>query len=221
MINFKKVERITAAIEQQLGIEASDNDEFLVEEIDKNIADEKKDLGVDDNPHNESPLQADDESEGDNIENEIADAEFDNPTNIEQTMDDEDFGPGEVQACVASLKRLIKIAKAVKMSKDIPATKKEEVLSKIQKASAKFRKAAAQGEGEEGDSKGATDHPAVQTFISIFNQKRGKLNNIMKGKGQGAIRIRSLLGDVDNKMVGNMTLTELFETMSSILGKLK
>lgn len=248
MIDFKKVERIATALEKQLGIDEPGNKRVrkaeevekkpIFEKIDDRTYEEKDKAGVDPNPHNESPLQADDEGEADDIEKEISDAENvidkvdkanpENPANIEQTMDrgandeSEEITPDEAKACIASLQRLIRIAKAVKMSKDMPATKKEEVLGKIQKASAKFRKAVAQKEESDGDAQDASDHPAVQTFISIFSQKRGKLNSIMKGRGQGAKRIRSLLGDgIDNKLVGNMTLTELFNAMSNVLSKLK
>lgn len=240
MIDFKKVERIAAALEQQLGIEVSENeqiknakeaakDDLIVEEIDKAIADEKKEEGVDNNPHNESPLQADDESEASDIEKKIADAEVENPANIEQTMDEEaddeneEIDPYEAQACIASLKRLIRIAKAVKKAKDIPATKKEEVLGKIQKASEKLRKAGAKENNSENDEQDTSDNLAVQTFINIFLRKRGKINGILNGRGQGTKIIRAMLGNkgFDNKVVGNMTLTELFNTMSSVLSKLK
>lgn len=128
----------------------------------------------------------------------------------------------DAKPVIASLKRLARIAKAVKMSKDLPATKKEEVLGKIQKASDKLRKAAFGGAEDEDAAGAEPEHPAIQTFISIFNTKRGKLNSIMKGRGRGNQRIRSLLGDgFDNKMIGTMTLAELFSTLGSILAKLK
>lgn len=140
----------------------------------------------------------------------------------EEPADDFEENKADAKACIACLKRFIRIAKAVKMSKDMPACKKDEVLSKIQKASEKLRKAVAASDGIDNGDDDASDHPAIQTFISIFNSKRGKLNSIMKGRGKGNQRIRTLLGqDFDNKMIGTMTLAELFKTLSSVLGKLK
>ena len=56
----------------------------------------------------------------------------------EEVVADEEFTHEEALAFQASLKKLINIAHTVKMSKDLPASKKEEVLARIQKASEKF-----------------------------------------------------------------------------------
>ena len=221
-IEEEKVNSDNPIVTEPAPLEASDDDiQSLNDEIDE-VDDAINDI-EDTNSINQDI--ADLESQLDDAES--ADAPVEEPTEApaeeptEASDDDIPVEDGDAKACIASLKRLIRIAKAVKMSKDIPATKKADVLGKIQKASDKLRKVAGVGAPEE-EGTDENDHPAIQSFISIFNSKRGKLNSIMKGRGKGNQRIRSLLGqDFDNKMVGTMTLAELFRTMSSILNKLK
>ena len=217
----EKVNSDNPIVTEPAPLEASDNDidspNDEINEVDNAINDIKDTENLNnDNADLESKLDNDEPAEAP-VE-ESAEAPTEAPA--EESDDDIPVDKEDAKAFIASLKRLIRIAKAVKMSKDMPATKKADVLGKIQKASEKLRNATGAGVSEEDAEE--NEHPAIQSFISIFNSKRGKLNSIMKGRGKGNQRIRSLLGqDFDNKMVGTMTLAELFRTMSSILNKLK
>ena len=217
---------------QALTTEINDTEDAIddieqTDELNDDIADLEQQLD-DAEEAPEAPAVDDGEDNGaddDDWEDDDDDAEAEGDSDKADGNDDGiELEKDEAKACIASMKRLLRIAKAVKMSKDMPACKKEEVLSKIQKASDKLRKGALGGAPAtvEDDEVSTEDHPSVSSFVQIFNTKRGKLNSIMKGRGKGNVRIRTLLGNgVDNKIIGNMTVSELFRTFSSVLSALK
>lgn len=210
---------------QALTTEIQDTEDAIddieqTEQLNDDIADLEQQLDKAEEAPEAPAVEDGADTDGDDLEDDDDDAE------VEGDSDDDgiELEKDEAKACIASMKRLLRIAKAVKMSKDMPACKKEEVLSKIQKASDKLRKGAFGGAPAtvEDDEVSTEDHPSVSSFVQIFNTKRGKLNGIMKGRGKGNVRIRSLLGTgVDNKIIGNMTVSELFRTFSSVLSALK
>lgn len=112
---------------------------------------------------------------------------------VEAEEGEECDGEG-AKACIASMTKLLKIAKAVKMSKDIPATKKEEVLGKIQKASEKLRKGAFGDSSTENstmdkmtntNSKTKTKDDASSKFLGLLMNNRQKLTKLMSGSSKG------------------------------------
>jgi len=140
MLNFEKIEKIASELEEKLGITPDDAGDTLIDEaeevIDATEGKTEDNLGV--------AIQQNVEEEKKNTEvpaesfaanTETASVEA--PTEVEAS-DGEFFDAEDAKAFQASLKKLVKIAQTVKMSKDIPASKKEEVLARIQKASEKF-----------------------------------------------------------------------------------
>ena len=194
MMNLRKIEKIAAKLEEELGMnDAGDElidkaeeevakEENVQESIDENIEKEKKEEALP-----ESPLEASDEEAP------------------EVKTDDEG-----AKACIASLQKLLKIAKAVKMSKDMPKCKKEEVLKKIQKASEKFRSAAIGENDEDGEtqekltntnSRQKTKDDAAGKFIQFIITNRSALTKLLNG-GVKSQPISTVLG---NNMMGIST----------------
>lgn len=212
MMNLRKIEKIAAKLEEELGLnDAGDElidkaeekvakDENIQESIDENIEKEKKEEALP-----ESPLEASDE--------EVP----------EVKTDDEG-----AKVCIASLRKLLKIAKAVKMSKDMPACKKGEVLKKIQKASEKFRSAAIgenDGDGETQErltntnSRQKTRDDAAGKFIQFIMSNRSALTKLLNG-GIKSQPISTVLGN--NVMgistpAGKLTPLQLIHIFKALL----
>lgn len=152
MLNFEKIEKIAAELEEKLGLDSEQSGDALIDkaeemlkeeeaktddakgenlgaEIEKQVEEEKKNTEVP-----EESFAASEESPAEAPAETPAEAPAETPVEAEE----EEFDIEGAKACQASLKKLIKIAQTVKMSKDMPACKKQEVLSKIQKASEKF-----------------------------------------------------------------------------------
>ena len=214
MMNLRKIEKIAAKLEEELGLnDAGDElidkaeekvakDENVQESIDENIEKEKKEEALP-----ESPLEASDEEAP------------------EVKTDDEG-----AKACIASLQKLLKIAKAVKMSKDMPKCKKEEVLKKIQKASEKFRSAAIGENDEDGEtqerltntnSRQKTKDDAAGKFIQFVITNRSALTKLLNG-GVKSQPISTVLGS--NMMgistpAGRLTPLQLIHIFKALLSK--
>ena len=214
MMNLRKIEKIAAKLEEELGLnDAGDElidkaeekvakDENIQESIDENIEKEKKEEALP-----ESPLEASDEEAP------------------EVKTDDEG-----AKACIASLQKLLKIAKAVKMSKDMPSCKKEEVLKKIQKASEKFRSAAIGENDEDGEtqerltntnSRQKTKDDAAGKFIQFIITNRSALTKLLNG-GVKSQPISTVLGN--NVMsistpAGRLTPLQLIHIFKALLSK--
>ena len=214
MMNLRKIEKIAAKLEEELGLnDAGDElidkaeekvakDENIQESIDENIEKEKKEEALP-----ESPLEASDEEAP------------------EVKTDDEG-----AKACIASLQKLLKIAKAVKMSKDMPKCKKEEVLKKIQKASEKFRSAAIGENDEDGEtqerltntnSRQKTKDDAAGKFIQFIITNRSALTKLLNG-GVKSQPISTVLGS--NMMgistpAGRLTPLQLIHIFKALLSR--
>ena len=214
MMNLRKIEKIAAKLEEELGLnDAGDElidkaeekvakDENVQESIDENIEKEKKEEALP-----ESPLEASDEEAP------------------EVKTDDEG-----AKACIASLQKLLKIAKAVKMSKDMPKCKKEEVLKKIQKASEKFRSAAIGENDEDGEtqerltntnSRQKTKDDAAGKFIHFIITNRSALTKLLNG-GVKSQPISTVLGS--NMMgistpAGRLTPLQLIHIFKALLSR--
>ena len=214
MMNLRKIEKIAAKLEEELGMnDAGDElidkaeeevakEENVQESIDENIEKEKKEEALP-----ESPLEASDEEAP------------------EVKTDDEG-----AKACIASLQKLLKIAKAVKMSKDMPKCKKEEVLKKIQKASEKFRSAAIGENDEDGEtqerltntnSRQKTKDDAAGKFIQFVITNRSALTKLLNG-GVKSQPISTVLGS--NMMgistpAGRLTPLQLIHIFKALLSK--
>lgn len=214
MMNLRKIEKIAAKLEDELGLnDAGDElidkaeekvakDENIQESIDENIEKEKKEEALP-----ESPLEASDEEAP------------------EVKTDDEG-----AKACIASLRKLLKIAKAVKMSKDMPACKKGEVLKKIQKASEKFRSAAIGENDEDGEtqerltntnSRQKTRDDAAGKFIQFIMSNRPALTKLLNG-GIKSQPISTVLGN--NVMgistpAGKLTPLQLIHIFKALLSR--
>lgn len=218
MMNLRKIEKIAAKLEEELGMnDAGDElidkaeeevakEENVQESIDENIEKEKKEEALP-----ESPLEASDEE-------------------APEVKTDDEFDNEGAKACIASLQKLLKIAKAVKMSKDMPACKKGEVLKKIQKASEKFRSAAI-GENDEDDetqerltntnSRQKTKDDAAGKFIQFIITNRSALTKLLNG-GVKSQPISTVLGS--NMMgistpAGRLTPLQLIHIFKALLSK--
>ena len=164
---LQKIERIASALEEKLGITEDDAGNTLIDQAEEQVSasteatacdnlgqklQERTDKELKDAPDYTPALEA---SDGE-IPSEVPEKTASEPTvAAEEVVADEEFTHEEALAFQASLKKLINIAHTVKMSKDLPASKKEEVLARIQKASEKFMhdmgKTAAKQ--DDGDSK--------------------------------------------------------------------
>ena len=218
MMNLRKIEKIAAKLEEELGLnDAGDElidkaeekvakDENVQESIDENIEKEKKEEALP-----ESPLEASEEE-------------------APEVKTDDEFDNEGAKACIASLQKLLKIAKAVKMSKDMPACKKEEVLKKIQKASEKFRSAAIGENDEDGEtqerltntnSRQKTKDDAAGKFIQFVITNRSALTKLLNG-GVKSQPISTVLGS--NMMgistpAGRLTPLQLIHIFKALLSK--
>ena len=218
MMNLRKIEKIAAKLEEELGLnDAGDElidkaeekvakDENIQESIDENIEKEKKEEALP-----ESPLEASEEE-------------------APEVKTDDEFDNEGAKACIASLQKLLKIAKAVKMSKDMPACKKEEVLKKIQKASEKFRSAAIGENDEDGEtqekltntnSRQKTKDDAAGKFIQFIITNRSALTKLLNG-GVKSQPISTVLGS--NMMgistpAGRLTPLQLIHIFKALLSK--
>ena len=218
MMNLRKIEKIAAKLEEELGLnDAGDElidkaeekvakDENIQESIDENIEKEKKEEALP-----ESPLEASDEE-------------------APEVKTDDEFDNEGAKACIASLQKLLKIAKAVKMSKDMPACKKGEVLKKIQKASEKFRSAAIGENDEDGEtqekltntnSRQKTKDDAAGKFIQFIITNRSALTKLLNG-GVKSQPISTVLGS--NMMgistpAGRLTPLQLIHIFKALLSK--
>ena len=218
MMNLRKIEKIAAKLEEELGLnDAGDElidkaeekvakDENIQESIDENIEKEKKEEALP-----ESPLEASDEE-------------------APEVKTDDEFDNEGAKACIASLQKLLKIAKAVKMSKDMPKCKKEEVLKKIQKASEKFRSAAIGENDEDGEtqerltntnSRQKTKDDAAGKFIQFVITNRSALTKLLNG-GVKSQPISTVLGS--NMMgistpAGRLTPLQLIHIFKALLSK--
>ena len=218
MMNLRKIEKIAAKLEEELGLnDAGDElidkaeekvakDENIQESIDENIEKEKKEEALP-----ESPLEASEEE-------------------APEVKTDDEFDNEGAKACIASLQKLLKIAKAVKMSKDMPACKKEEVLKKIQKASEKFRSAAIGENDEDGEtqerltntnSRQKTKDDAAGKFIQFVITNRSALTKLLNG-GVKSQPISTVLGS--NMMgistpAGRLTPLQLIHIFKALLSK--
>lgn len=227
MINFRKLNRIAAQLEQELGL--NDAGDELLDEAEQEVAQESTPVqeSIDDDIEKEkqntevpvSSLEADDESskqlisEADALEQELNDMDDDAPAEAPAEapapapVEEAHAEPGEptadqLKACVASMHKLLKIAKTVKMSKDLPACKKAEVLGKIQKATEKFRKAGAFGGDDDNatpekltntNSRQKTKDDAAGKFIQFVMSNRAALTRLLNG-GAKSQPISSVLG---------------------------
>lgn len=218
MMNLRKIEKIAAKLEEELGLnDAGDElidkaeekvakDENIQESIDENIEKEKKEEALP-----ESPLEASDEE-------------------APEVKTDDEFDNEGAKACIASLQKLLKIAKAVKMSKDMPSCKKEEVLKKIQKASEKFRSAAIGENDEDGEtqerltntnSRQKTRDDAAGKFIQFIMSNRPALTKLLNG-GIKSQPISTVLGN--NVMgistpAGKLTPLQLIHIFKALLSR--
>lgn len=218
MMNLRKIEKIAAKLEEELGLnDAGDElidkaeekvakDENIQESIDENIEKEKKEEALP-----ESPLEASDEE-------------------APEVKTDDEFDNEGAKACIASLQKLLKIAKAVKMSKDMPACKKGEVLKKIQKASEKFRSAAIGENDEDGEtqerltntnSRQKTKDDAAGKFIQFIMSNRPALTKLLNG-GIKSQPISTVLGN--NVMgistpAGKLTPLQLIHIFKALLSR--
>lgn len=218
MMNLRKIEKIAAKLEEELGLnDAGDElidkaeekvakEENIQESIDENIEKEKKEEALP-----ESPLEASDEE-------------------APEVKTDDEFDNEGAKACIASLQKLLKIAKAVKMSKDMPACKKGEVLKKIQKASEKFRSAAIgenDGDGETQErltntnSRQKTRDDAAGKFIQFIMSNRPALTKLLNG-GIKSQPISTVLGN--NVMgistpAGKLTPLQLIHIFKALLSR--
>ena len=218
MMNLRKIEKIAAKLEEELGLnDAGDElidkaeekvakDENIQESIDENIEKEKKEEALP-----ESPLEASEEE-------------------APEVKTDDEFDNEGAKACIASLQKLLKIAKAVKMSKDMPSCKKEEVLKKIQKASEKFRSAAIGENDEDGEtqerltntnSRQKTKDDAAGKFIQFIMSNRSALTKLLNG-GIKSQPISTVLGN--NVMgistpAGKLTPLQLIHIFKALLSK--
>lgn len=218
MMNLRKIEKIAAKLEEELGLnDAGDElidkaeekvakDENIQESIDENIEKEKKEEALP-----ESPLEASDEE-------------------APEVKTDDEFDNEGAKACIASLQKLLKIAKAVKMSKDMPACKKGEVLKKIQKASEKFRSAAIGENDEDGEtqerltntnSRQKTKDDAAGKFIQFIMSNRPALTKLLNG-GIKSQPISTVLGN--NVMgistpAGRLTPLQLIHIFKALLSR--
>ena len=218
MMNLRKIEKIAAKLEEELGLnDAGDElidkaeekvakDENIQESIDENIEKEKKEEALP-----ESPLEASDEE-------------------APEVKTDDEFDNEGAKACIASLQKLLKIAKAVKMSKDMPSCKKEEVLKKIQKASEKFRSAALGENDEDGEtqerltntnSRQKTRDDAAGKFIQFIMSNRSALTKLLNG-GIKSQPISTVLGN--NVMgistpAGKLTPLQLIHIFKALLSR--
>ena len=218
MMNLRKIEKIAAKLEEELGLnDAGDElidkaeekvakEENIQESIDENIEKEKKEEALP-----ESPLEASDEE-------------------APEVKTDDEFDNEGAKACIASLQKLLKIAKAVKMSKDMPSCKKEEVLKKIQKASEKFRSAAIGENDEDGEtqerltntnSRQKTKDDAAGKFIQFIMSNRPALTKLLNG-GIKSQPISTVLGN--NVMgistpAGKLTPLQLIHIFKALLSR--
>lgn len=218
MMNLRKIEKIAAKLEEELGLndagdELIDNaeekvakEENVQESIDENIEKEKKEEALP-----ESPLEASEEE-------------------APEVKTDDEFDNEDAKACIASLQKLLKIAKAVKMSKDMPTCKKVEVLKKIQKASEKFRSAAIGENDEDGEtqekltntnSRQKTKDDAAGKFIQFIITNRSALTKLLNG-GVKSQPISTVLGN--NVMgistpAGRLTPLQLIHIFKALLSK--
>ena len=230
MMNLRKIEKIAAKLEEELGLNESGDElidkaeeevakeENVQESIDENIEKEKKEEALP-----ESPLEASAEEA-----TEVGAEEAPAPEAPVETEDE--FDNEGAKACIASLQKLLKIAKAVKMSKDMPACKKEEVLSKIQKASEKFRSAAVGGNDEDGEtqekltntnSRQKTKDDAAGKFIQFIMSNRSALTKLLNGGAKNQ-PISTVLGS--NVMgistpAGKLTPLQLIHVFKALLSK--
>ena len=217
-MNLRKIEKIAAKLEEELGLnDAGDElidkaeekvakDENVQESIDENIEKEKKEEALP-----ESPLEASEEE-------------------APEVKTDDEFDNEGAKACIASLQKLLKIAKAVKMSKDMPSCKKEEVLKKIQKASEKFRSAALGENDEDGEtqerltntnSRQKTKDDAAGKFIQFIMSNRSALTKLLNG-GVKSQPISTVLGN--NVMgistpAGKLTPLQLIHIFKALLSR--
>ena len=218
MMNLRKIEKIASKLEEELGLNGAGDelidkaeekvakDENIQESIDENIEKEKKEEALP-----ESPLEASEEE-------------------APEVKTDDEFDNEGAKACIASLQKLLKIAKAVKMSKDMPACKKDEVLKKIQKASEKFRSAAIGENDEDGEtqerltntnSRQKTKDDAAGKFIQFIMSNRSALTKLLNG-GIKSQPISTVLGN--NVMgistpAGKLTPLQLIHIFKALLSK--
>lgn len=165
---LQKIERIASALEEKLGITEEDAGNTLINQAEQQVPASTEATACDDNLGQKLQERTDKElkdapdytpaleaSDGE-IPSEAPEKTASEPTvAAEEVVAEEEFTHEEALAFQASLKKLINVAHTVKMSKDLPASKKEEVLARIQKASEKFMhdmgKTAAKQ--DDGDSK--------------------------------------------------------------------
>ena len=215
MMNLRKIEKIAAKLEEELGM--NDAGDELIDKAEEEVAKEENvQESIDENIEKEealpeSPLEA---SDGE----------------APEVKTDDEFGNEGAKACIASLKRLLKIAKAVKMSKDMPACKKNEVLRKIQKASEKFRSAAIGENDEDGEtqerltntnSRQKTKDDAAGKFIQFIITNRSALTKLLNG-GVKSQPISTVLGN--NVMgistpAGKLTPLQLIHIFKALLSR--
>lgn len=193
-IEEEKVNSDDPIVTEPAPLEASDDDaKSLNDEIDEdddaiNELDETNDVNKD-IVNLESQLDNNEVNDENNDISEESEQEI-----IVEAEEGEECDSEGAKACIASMTKLIKIAKAVKMSKDIPATKKEEVLGKIQKASEKLRKGAFGDSSTENstmdkmtntNSKTKTKDDASSKFLGLLMNNRQKLTKLISGSSKG------------------------------------
>ena len=174
MLNFEKIEKIAAELEEKLGLDSEQSGDALIDKAEEilNKEEAKTDDAKGENLGAEIEKQVEEEKKNTEVPEESfaaseeAPAEAPAPAETPVEAEEEEFDVEGAKACQASLKKLIKIAQTVKMSKDMPACKKQEVLSKIQKASENLINAA-KGKKDEGEEDSNT----------YTNQNMKKKNN--------------------------------------------
>ena len=205
--DIKDIEKLASEFEEELGLDAQGDNlidkaeenveakkeaENLGVTIEKNIEEEKKNT-----PVPESSLEAS-ETEAATIASEEA-----------------PFDDDVAKRFQANLKKLTRIAQTVKMSKDLPACKKEEVLGKIQTATEKLIDAAKKGgKKEETEDKKKEDITkntlrTKQTPNAIDLKKGMTQSLISKLRSNPSATMAKIFENVGKKMKLNMPVSSM------------
>ena len=217
MLNFEKIEKIAAELEEKLGLDSEQSGDALIDKAEEMLKEEeaKTDDAKGENLGAEIEKQVEEEKKNTEVPEESFAASEEAPAETPVEAEEEEFDVEGAKACQASLKKLIKIAQTVKMSKDMPACKKQEVLSKIQKASEKLINAAKGDEDEDGSDTYTTQNMKKKnTKVTSMSLKRGitpkAIGKLMRNPSATMSRIFKKVGD---KMDVNIPVSRMTATM--------
>ena len=225
MLNFEKIEKIAAELEEKLGLDSEQSGDALIDKAEEMLKEEeaKTDDAKGENLGAEIEKQVEEEKKNTEVPEESfaaseeapAETPAEVPAETPVEAEEEEFDVEGAKACQASLKKLIKIAQTVKMSKDMPACKKQEVLSKIQKASEKLINAAKGDEDEDGSDTYTTQNMKKKnTKVTSMSLKRGitpkAIGKLMRNPSATMSRIFKKVGD---KMDVNIPVSRMTATM--------